>query len=356
MCGIAGVFGKKAPEVVEKMLRVLAHRGPDDQHLVAGPGYTLGARRLSIIDLSGGRQPLSAGSDERRIWAAQNGEIYNFLEAREELLKRGHSFQTRGDTEVIPHLYLEYGDEFATHMHGMFAASIWDEQKSRGLLARDRAGKKPLYYMVHDGALWYASEIKALLQVPGFVRRIDEEALHHYLSYKNVPSPGTIFQGISQLPPAHQLVWEEGQIKILRPYWKLDWTPFDGDPTEEELAQELIERLQRGVKRRLIADVPIGFFLSGGLDSSLSTAIAATVSSTPVKTFTLRYSADSSTPGKELDLRCAREIAQKYGTDHFEEELDFSRFKDELPAILSHFDEPFSGVVSTYFLSRLIRK
>jgi asparagine synthase (glutamine-hydrolysing) len=359
MCGIAGVFGARAPQVVERMLRVLAHRGPDDQHLVAGEGYTLGARRLSIIDLEGGRQPLPgspAAQGAGRVWVAQNGEFYSFRERREELRRQGHQFQTRCDTEVIAHLYEEHGQDFPCWIEGMFAISLWDERRREGCLVRDRAGKKPLYYTVHDGALWYASEIKALLQVPGIRREVNLEALHHYLSYKNVPAPLTIFEGIHILPPAHTLVWKEGRISQIQRFWRLDWTPLEGDPTEEELAVELVRLLKQAVRRRLVSDVPVGFFLSGGVDSSLSTALAAQEAGGRIRTFTLTYDEDSTTPGKELDLRCAREIAGQYGTEHLEERIDFSRFTEDLPAILSHFDEPFGGVVSTYFLSRLISK
>ncbi|MGE0488559.1 MAG: asparagine synthase (glutamine-hydrolyzing) [Vulcanimicrobiota bacterium] len=354
MCGIAGVFGTSAPEIVSRMLRVMAHRGPDDQHVVHGDGYTLGARRLSIIDLDHGRQPLSC--DNGRIWAAQNGEIYNFQERRDALEKGGHVFATRSDTEVLPHLYQVHGFDFPKQLEGMFAVCLWDETNQTGMLVRDRSGKKPLYYTQREGCLWFASEIKALLQIPGLPRRLNLEALHYYLSYKNVPAPLTIFQGISMLQPAHRLLWKDGQVTAHNRYWKLDWTPFEGDPSEQELADELLERLAAGVKRRLVSDVPIGFFLSGGVDSSLSTALAAEASPNQIKTFTLKYTADSSTPGKELDLKCAREIAQRYDTDHHEELMDFSHFKEELPAVLSHFDEPFSGVISTYFLSRLISK
>jgi len=352
MCGIAGVFGARAPEVVDRMLQVLAHRGPDDQHCVPGEGFTLGARRLSIIDLAGGRQPLS--TPDQSIWACQNGEIYNFPELRAQLQAQGHHFSNRSDTEVLPHLYQLHGDQMARHIHGMFAVAVWDKERRRGLLIRDRAGKKPLYYCEHGGNLWFASEIKALLQIPGFQRKLNREAVHHFLSLKNVPAPLSAFEGVFMLPPAHQLIWEDGRIRSIEPYWKLDWTPLEGELDEQELADELLARLQRGVQRRLLADVPVGFFLSGGLDSSLATALAASSSSQKIKTFTLRYRADSSTPGKELDLACARQIARQYDTEHYEEELDFSRFQDELPAILTHFDEPFGGVMSTYFLSRLI--
>jgi asparagine synthase (glutamine-hydrolysing) len=356
MCGIAGVFGRRDPETVAKMLRVLSHRGPDDQHVVYGDGYTLGARRLSIIDLNHGRQPL--GENEKRTWAAQNGEIYNFREAREDLLKTttGHRFFTDGDTEVIPHLYREHGLEFPTKLEGMYAISVFDEDEEQGVLVRDRSGKKPLYYLEHLGALWFASEIKALLQVPGYQRAMNLEAVHHFLSYKNVPAPLSIFRGIKLLSPGHRLLWKNGQIRQLDRYWQLDWTPFEGELDEKELAEEFIRLMKIGVRRRLVADVPIGFFLSGGIDSSLSTALAAEVAPDQIKTFTLTYSQESSTPGKELDLRCAREIAKRYDTDHHEEQMNFSDFQRELPAILSHFDEPFSGVVSTYFLARLISK
>lgn len=356
MCGIAGVFGVRDPETVCKMLRVMAHRGPDDQHVVYGDGYTLGARRLSIIDLDHGRQPLS--ENEKKIWAAQNGEIYNFRELREELLKTtsGHQFATDGDTELIPHLYREHGFDFPKKLEGMYAISLFDETKQQAMLARDRSGKKPLYYLQYEGALWYASEIKCLLQVPGFERKLNLEAVHHYLSYKNVPCPLSIFEGIKMLPPAHRLLWKGGQIRELNRYWRLDWSPLEGDLSEQEIAEELIVRMKAGVKRRLVSDVPIGFFLSGGIDSSLSTALAAEVAPGQIKTFTLTYSEESSTPGKELDLRCAREIAKRYGTDHHEEQMNYGDFQRELPAILSHFDEPFGGVVSTYFLSRLISK
>ncbi len=354
MCGIAGVFGRRSPQVLDTMLKLMAHRGPDDQFVVAGEDHTLGARRLSIIDLEGGRQPIKC--PRPLIWGAQNGEIYNFPDLKKELMSKDHTFHTRTDTEVIPHLYVEYGLDFPRKLEGMFAICVWDSVRKKGILVRDRSGKKPLYYFQQGRTLWFASELKALLKVPDFTRRINYEALHHYLSLKHIPAPLTIFEGIKILPPAHMLIWHDGSIKRILPYWKLDWTPITGHLHEEELADQLLELLRQGVKRRLISDVPIGFFLSGGIDSSLSTALAAELSSTPIKTFTLKYSAQASTPGKELDLKCAREIAARYGTDHLEETIDFSDFQCDLPAVLSHFDEPFSGVISTYFLSRLIAK
>ncbi|MCA9896486.1 MAG: hypothetical protein KC615_26070, partial [Anaerolineae bacterium] len=199
-------------------------------------------------------QPLSC--DNGRIWAAQNGEIYNFQERRDALEKEGHVFATRSDTEVLPHLYQAHGFEFPKQLEGMFAVCLWDEPNQTGMLVRDRSGKKPLYYTQREGCLWFASEIKALLQIPGLPRRLNLEALHYYLSYKNVPAPLTIFQGISMLQPAHRLLWKDGQVTAHNRYWKLDWTPFEGDPSEQELADELLKRLGAGVKRRLVSDVP----------------------------------------------------------------------------------------------------
>lgn len=338
------------------MLGVLAHRGPDDRHLVHGDGFTLGARRLSIVDALKGRQPLSAGKPP--IWAAQNGVICNFREVREELIKAdaGQRFFTDGDTELIPHLYRAYGLEFPKKLEGMYAISLFDEDRRQGVLVRDRVGEKPLYYLEHEGALWYASEIKALLQVPGFQRSLNLEAVHHFLSYKNVPGPLSIFQGIRQLPPAHRLVWKEGAAPSLQPYWRLNWAPLEGTPEEAELAEEFLCLLKAGVRRRLLSDGPVGLFLSGGIDSSLVTALAAELSPTRLKTFTLAYPSGSSTPGKELDLRCAREVAERYGTDHHEAFATPSDFQREFPDIISHFDEPFAGAVSTYFLARLVSR
>lgn len=354
MCGICGVFGARRPDVVERMLDTIVHRGPDDGHLTSAPDFTLGARRLSIIDLEGGRQPLC--NEDGKVWVAQNGEIYNFPGLRDELAGRGHGFSTRCDTEVIAHLYEEEGLDTPLRLDGMFAIAIHDEGRGRGLLMRDRTGKKPLYYLEHEGCLWFASEIKALLEVPGFERVIDWEAIHHFLSYKHVPAPWSAFRGIRALPPAHLLEWKDGRIARLEPYWRASYEPFPEPLDEETLVESFLEKLRSAVRRRLISDVPIGFFLSGGLDSSLSTCIAAEANPEPIRTFTLTYSEESSTEGKRQDLACARRVAQQYGTIHHEEQLDFSRFPEEFPEIIRHFDEPFGGVVSTYFLSRLISR
>lgn len=356
MCGIAGVFGRCEPEAGREMIGRLRHRGPDDVFLVSGADFTLAACRLAIIDVVGGRQPLS--NEDGTVWATQNGEIYNFPELAPRLRALGHHLRTRSDTEILPHLYEEQGPGFPEALSGMFAVALWDDAKKRGVLARDRAGKKPIYWMEHRGALYYASEIKALLAVPGFDRRLNPEAIHHFLSYKHVPAPLTAFLGIHMLPPAHTLTWQAGAPPQVRRYWSLSWVP---DPyfdrvSEEEAAERVAATLETGVRRRLLSDVPIGFYLSGGVDSSLSTALAARIAGDRIQTFTLTYADDSTTAGKSNDRIFARAVASRYATEHHEEEIAAPNFAEELPRILRSFDEPFSGVVSPYFLARRIAK
>lgn len=356
MCGIAGIFGRGDREVVERMLGTLVHRGPDDGFVVSQARFAMGARRLSIVDVEGGRQPMS--NEDGSVWAAQNGELYNYPVIRPGLLARGHELRTRCDTEVLPHLYEEHGGNLPCHIDGMFAVAVWDESRGTGLLARDRMGKKPLYYREAGGSLYFASELKALLTIPGFVRELDPAALHHFLSLKHVPHPLSIFKGVRTLPPAHVLTFEPGRAPVIRRYWDVS---FEVRPelerlSEDEMVDELVRLIEQGIDRRLMADVPIGFFLSGGLDSSLIAAIAAERSAAPIKTFTLTYASGSTTAGKEGDRRWARWVAGKYGTEHYEEEVAFTDFPGHLRRVLSCFDEPFAGVTSSYFLSQLIAK
>ena len=354
MCGIAGRFGPGAEQVVREMIKALAHRGPDDEHVVKGKDFALGARRLSILDLPGGRQPIS--NERETIWAAQNGEIYNFPEVRQQLLDRGHHLKTHCDTEILPHLYEEHGEEFPKKIDGMFAVALWDDEKKLGFLARDRMGKKPLYYCIHGNALYFASEIKGLLRIPGFERSLNLDALHQFLSLKHVPHPLSIFKGIAILPPAHMLTYRAGHEPIVTRYWDLDFSGTEecAGMTEEEIIDRLLMLLRRGVQRRLLSDVPIGFFLSGGIDSSLSTVLAAELSPAKIKTFTLTYSQESTTEGKEEDRRWARWVAERYETEHHEETIQVSNFPENLRRILTCFDEPYAGVVSTYFLAQLM--
>jgi asparagine synthase (glutamine-hydrolysing) len=333
------------------MLTALHHRGPDDQHIEVGEGFAIGAARLSILDVSGGRQPLR--NEDGTIVAAQNGELYNFPVMRQALLERGHLLTTHTDTELLPHVWEEVGERLPERIDGMFAIALWDERQRVGLLARDRMGKKPLYYWQHNDALYFASELKALLVVPGFERRLNIEALHHYLSYKHVPHPLTIFQGVRMLPPAYRLVYRPGSEPELSRYWTLSFTPAEGAvPDAAEAADELLTRMRRAVARRLMSDVPVGFSLSGGIDSSLTTALAAEVTQARIKTFTLTYEHDSTTTGKEQDRRWARWVADRYDTEHHEETITVGDYPSSLRKILRAFDEPFAGVVSTYFLSQ----
>jgi asparagine synthase (glutamine-hydrolysing) len=356
MCGIAGIFGASDRATVESMLTTLTHRGPDDGFQVGGEDFTMGVRRLSIVDVAGGRQPMS--DETGRIWACQNGELYNYPQMRPRLLSGGHVLHTHCDTEVLPHLYEEYGTELPKHIDGMFAVAVWDDVQKQGLLARDRMGKKPLYYHVNGERLYFASEIKALLAVPGFRREVNLEALHHYLSLKHVPHPISIFTGISILPPGHRLVFTSGEAPRVSRYWDVSFaTDSESERlSDDEAADQTVALLKQGIERRLMSDVPIGFFLSGGLDSSLSTALAAELTGGRIKTFTLTYGSDSTTPGKEADRRWARWVAERYDTEHHEENVEFAGFPDSIGSILRCFDEPFAGVVSSYFLSQRIAK
>jgi asparagine synthase (glutamine-hydrolysing) len=354
MCGISGVFGAGEVATVREMLATLVHRGPDDEHFESGHDFAIGARRLSILDLDHGRQPMTDESGQ--VWAALNGELYNYPTLRAELAARGHRLATRCDTEVLAHLYQECGSSLVKAIDGMFAVAVWDDAQKVGVLARDRMGKKPIYYLRRNGALYFASEIKALLRVPGFARQVDLEALHHFLSFKHVPSPLSIFSGIRALPPAHTLVFRPGAEPVISRYWSPDFTPDKevSAMSEEEIVEEIVRVLRKGVTKRLLSDVPVGFLLSGGIDSSLSTALAAESATTTIKTFCLTYADDSTTAGKDEDRTWARWVAERYRTEHHEESVRFKDFPEELRRILACFDEPFAGVMSTYLLSRLI--
>jgi asparagine synthase (glutamine-hydrolysing) len=355
MCGIAGFFGKGDAAVVPRMLDALHHRGPDDQHVICGDGFAFGAARLSIVDVEGGRQPLT--NEDGSVVAVQNGELYNFPVVRAALLERGHHLRTRTDTEILPHLWEEHGRDLPQQVDGMFAIAVWDRRQRVGLLARDRLGKKPLYYWPQNGTVYFASELKALLAIPGFSRRLNLEALHHYLSYKHVPHPLTIFSGVWMLPPAHRLVFEADSAPSISRYWSLSFAPENGGGVDEhEAVDELLARMRRAVRRRLMSDVPVGFFLSGGIDSSLTTALAAEAASSPIKTFTLTYADEATTTGKEADRKWARWVAERFATDHHEETIAVENYPASIKQILRAFDEPFAGVVSTYFLSERIAR
>lgn len=353
MCGICGKlnFSNDRPvedDFLDRMCQQLRHRGPDDQGMYVKHSIGLGMRRLSIIDVDGGHQPIH--NEDKTVWVVCNGEIYNFHELRYDLQSRGHVFLTNSDTEVIVHAYEVYGLDFLEKLRGMFAIALWDNRMQRLVLARDRVGKKPLYYTVGNGALLFGSEIKALLQDPSVSRRVDPRALDLYLTYQVVPAPLTMFQGILKLPPACRLVCEKGAITV-EPYWTLDDTP-DDTFQPEECSERVLALLRESVKLRMISDVPLGAFLSGGLDSSIVTALMAEQSRMPVKTFSIGFEEEEFS-----ELQFARAIAERYGTDHHEliVKPDIAGL---IPKLVRHFDEPFgdSSAIPTYYLSEMTRQ
>jgi asparagine synthase (glutamine-hydrolysing) len=353
MCGICGLVsldGASAPDpaALAAMNDTLLHRGPDSEGSLIDGACGLAMRRLSIIDLAGGDQPIA--NEDGRIQVIQNGEIYNYRELMDELRGRGHSFSTHCDTEVLVHLYEERGPRFVEELRGMFAVAIWDARHGRLLLARDRFGIKPLYYRVADGSLSFASELKALLGQPGFSREIDHEALEAFLTFNSIPAPLTIFKEARKLPAGHLLVAEDGEIEVSR-YARP--APVAAEEVRNEsddvLADELRERLRDSVRAHLVSDVPVGVLLSGGIDSCSLTALAAQESGYRVSTFSIGFEESSF---DELDQ--ARLVSKRYGTDHHELVLRPDAV-DLLPRLVEAFDEPFgdSSALPTYLVSQL---
>ena len=296
MCGIVGKLNVDSasrvdPGLIRAMCQTLIHRGPDDEGIYADGPVGLGMRRLSIIDLPGGRQPIS--NEDGTVWVVFNGEIYNYRDWKPALEARGHRFSTNSDTEAIVHLYEEYGDEFVGHLRGMFAIALWDKRRETLILVRDRLGIKPLYYSPQGDRLTFASELKALLP-DGLSREIDPQALHEYLSYNYIPGPRTIFKAVKKLQPGHRLIACRGRLTV-EPYWRPEpvaWANARNRPAAEYVEQ-LTELLKESVRYRLISDVPLGVFLSGGIDSSTIVAVMREVSSDPIKTFSIGFEAQS---------------------------------------------------------------
>ena len=353
MCGICGLVsldGASAPDpaVLAAMNETLVHRGPDsDGSVIDGP-CGLAMRRLSIIDLAGGDQPIA--NEDGRIQVIQNGEIYNYRELMDELRGRGHTFSTHSDTEVMVHLYEEEGPAFVDRLRGMFALALWDSRDGRLVLSRDRFGIKPLYYRVAGGQLSFASELKALLRQPGFSREIDPQALEAYLAFNSIPAPLTIFTEAHKLPAGHTLVAERGEVTLSR-YARPEPVPAERVRTESDdvLAEEIRERLRDSVRAHLVSDVPVGVLLSGGIDSSALTALAAAESGYRVSTFSIGFEESSFD-----ELGQARVVAERYGTDHHELILRPDAV-DLLPRLVEAFDEPFgdSSALPTYLVSGL---
>ena len=325
----------------------MKHRGPDDEGYYFDADISLGMCRLSIIDVEGGQQPIY--NEEGSICVVLNGEIYNFKELRDKLEEKGHKFCTRSDTEVLVHLYEEYGHNLIEKLNGMFAFAIWDSNKKELFLARDRLGIKPLYYAITNNEFIFASEIKAILECETVNREVDKTALANYFSLRYIPAPKTMFEGIRKLKPAHYLVVNKNGIQE-RCYWDLKCAPMNG--SQEYFEEKIIKGLQESVRERLIADVPLGAFLSGGVDSSIIVALMSQLKEEPIKTFSVGFI------GEEFDERSyASYVADYFGTDHHEIEVRIDRL-DLLPKIVEHFDEPIAdpAAIPTYLISEFARK
>jgi asparagine synthase (glutamine-hydrolysing) len=353
MCGIAGVVYSDPGRLVEKslierMCDVIHHRGPDEWGMWSEGEAGIGMRRLCIIDLAGGSQPIH--NADKSIWIVFNGEIYNYRELRNDLEKRGFHFYTSSDTETIVHLYEEFGEECVQYLRGMFAFAIWDSNRKRLFLGRDRLGKKPLHYL-HDGEkLVFGSEIKSILQHSDIKAEVCRPAIISYLAFGNTIDPVTMFKGISKLPPGHTLTWESGRITISQ-YWKIEYRP-DYTKSEQQFLEETEEQLREAVRIRLMSEVPLGAFLSGGIDSSLVVAMMALQKGVPVKTFSIGFD-----DRRYNELPYARMVAKRYGTDHHEE-IVRPDAEEIIPFLIRMFDEPFadSSAIPTYYVSRLARR
>jgi asparagine synthase (glutamine-hydrolysing) len=354
MCGIAGIVqahpdGAVDNATIHRMCEAIVHRGPDDEGIFVKGGVGLGMRRLSIIDLAGGHQPIF--NEDKTVSIVFNGEIYNFQELYSQLQARGHRFTTRSDTEAIVHLYEDYGADCVQKLRGMFAFAIYDERAGRLLLARDRVGKKPLHYALDNGTLLFASEMKSILAVRPDLAQVNQSALLQYMYFGYIPDPATAFEPIQKLPPGHVLEFEKGEARV-RQYWDFPQYGTYEPPSEEALLEELEFRLAEAVRIRLIADVPLGAMLSGGADSSTVVALMARATSQPVKTFSVGFR------HAEFDeAPYARLVAQKFGTDHHE--LIFEPdLIETVQTLTHHLEEPFgdSSMLPTYFISCLARK
>ena len=348
MCGIAGVAdfgGAVEQELVARMCDAIVHRGPDSRGVHVEPHVGLGIQRLAIIDVSGGDQPIF--NEDGSVAVVMNGEIYNYRLLREELERAGHRFATASDTEVLVHLYEEHGSRLVDRLRGMFAFAVWDRRRQRLLLARDRVGKKPLYWARHGDRLWFGSELRSLLQDPALPRRVDPHAIEAYLALQYVPDPMCVFEGIHKLAPGRTLEADADGVRIER-YWKLDYS-HKSDVGEEEAAERIRELIDEATRIRLMSEVPLGAFLSGGIDSSAVVASMARQSAEPVKTFSIGFG----DPAFD-ETRYARMVAELYGTDHREFRVEPDAISI-MPAMARHYGEPFAdpAAIPSFYLSEL---
>ena len=353
MCGICGIFEFERREnisqdLVRRMTDTIVHRGPDDEGIYVGPGIGLGFRRLSIIDVAGGHQPIS--NEDGRIWVMLNGEIYNYPELRQQLIDRGHKFATRSDTESIVHLYEEYGEDCFRRLRGMFAIALWDARERKLILARDRVGKKPLYYSADRNQILFGSELKCLLATDGFSRTLDPQALSDYFSFGYIPAPKTIYRSARKLNPGHYLVASVEGVKEV-PYWNLSFAQVE-NRAEEEWCEMLRGALCDATRVRLMSDVPLGAFLSGGVDSSSVVAMMSHLMNRAVTTCSIGFEEE-----KYNEAGFAREIAKRFQTDHHEQVIH-PKAVEILKKLVWHYDEPFadSSAIPTYYVSWVARQ
>ncbi|HUE68537.1 MAG TPA: asparagine synthase (glutamine-hydrolyzing) [Candidatus Acidoferrum sp.] len=354
MCGICGVAGgdpARARELVQRMSSAMAHRGPDDEGFVTNDQVAFGMRRLSIIDVDGGHQPMA--NEDSTVWVVQNGEIYNHLELRGQLIAHGHIFTTHSDTEVLVHAYEQWGEAMVERLNGMFAFAVHDRRAGAVFLARDRMGIKPLHYSIDGDRLVFASELKALLRDPALRRGVDPAALDEYLAYEFVPSPRTIVRGISKLRPGHTLTWSTraSSVRVVK-YWAPQLDTGDGRHDLDRESSRLLECLRESVRKELISDVPLGVFLSGGIDSS-AVAAMMTQLGVEVKTFSVGFAERSFD-----ESGYAREVARHLGTDHHEVTLEPAAMLELIPRLPQLLDEPLgdASIIPMYLLSEFTRR
>jgi len=353
MCGIAGIFSMDGEKVkvgyLKDMCEAIRHRGPDDDGFHIDGNVGISMRRLSVIDLSTGTQPVH--NEDKSVWVVFNGEIYNFKERKKELEKK-HTFYTQTDTEVIVHLYEEYGEDFVGLLNGMFTFALWDSRSRTLYIGRDRLGIKPLYYTETNGKLAFASEIKALLTLPFVKREIEINALDCYFSFLYTPGPLTMIKGIKKLLPGHMMILKENK-KEIKKYWELSYTPLKR-ASIEDLAEEFRLIFRRAVKSQMMSDVPLGAFLSGGIDSSAIVALMSEYSSSPVETFSIGYGKDAAYYDESDD---ARLISRRYGTSHHEFILK-ADILESMPEMVRSLDEPLGddSTIPNYFISKKTRE
>jgi len=360
MCGIAGIWGEANEDLIRRMTETIAHRGPDDAGVKvfkdSHQAVSLGHRRLSIIDLSSaGHQPMA--NEDETIWVILNGEIYNFPALREQLLAAGHRFRSRTDTEVLLHGYEQWGIEFVNKLNGIFAFALWDSVRQQLHLVRDRYGVKPLYYSQHEGRVLFGSEIKSLLCDPNLSREIDREALLAYVRFRYCPEPLTLLKHVRKVQPGHVMTFAPGGVSASC-FYELDFGQSEGAPSEEVLVRKLRELLVQTVRRQMISDVPVGLFLSGGVDSGGLLAMARSFNPEPLKTFTIGFRRkDQRFEGQPDDVRYARELAQMFKTDHREIILE-PRIVDLLPRVIWHLDDPIAdpAAITSYLICQAARE